>query len=110
MEFELIEDAAIKPGIDQSIVLVAFLILLPLEVDEGVGGILLFDPYGSGLEHSSNQIFVIPLSQVKLMHKIWPYVVLLFVVGIKPLNGDVFIGNDARIGRQVLFARPSMCN
>ena len=70
VEFELIEYAAIKAGIDQSVVLVPFLILLPLEVNERVGRILLFDPYCSGLEHSSNQIFVIALSQVKLMHKI----------------------------------------
>lgn len=69
VKLELIEDASIKAGIDQSVVLVAFLILLPLEIDEGIGGILFFYPDSASFEYSSNQIFIVSLSQVKLCIK-----------------------------------------
>ncbi len=66
VKFELVENASIQARIYQSVVLVPFLILLPLEIDEGVGRVFLFDPDCTGLEDSSNEIFVVTLSQVKL--------------------------------------------
>lgn len=69
VKFELVENTSIQARIYQSVVLVPFLILLPLEIDEGVGRVFLFDPDCTGFEDSSNEIFVVALSQVKLRLK-----------------------------------------
>ncbi len=66
VKLELVENASIQARIDESVVLVPFLVLLPLEIDECVGRVFLFDPDCTGLEHSSNEIFIVTLSQVKL--------------------------------------------
>lgn len=66
VKFKLVEDGSVESWIHKPIVLVAFLILLPLKVDEGVSRILFFYPYCSGFQDSSDEIFVIALTQIKL--------------------------------------------
>lgn len=69
MQLQLIKYAAVQPRIQQSVVLITLLVLLPLEIDEGTGRVFLLYPACSGGQYSPDEILVIPLAHIELNYQ-----------------------------------------
>lgn len=67
MEFEVVNAGPVLPRVDQPSVLVALLVLLPLQVHEGAGRVLGLNPATTIAHHSANDALVVSLSQVVLL-------------------------------------------
>lgn len=68
MELEVVDDSPVLPRVDEPVVPVALLVLLPLEVEEGAGGILGLDPVGPEPHHPPDDALVVALAHV-ILHR-----------------------------------------
>lgn len=66
VELELVKDAAVESWVKESVVLVALLVLLPLEVYERTCRVLLLGPDAPCPQHSPHEFLVIALAHIEL--------------------------------------------
>ena len=66
VELKLVDESSVKSRLNESVVLHALLVLLPLEVQEGRSAVVRLHPGGTRGEYSSDQCLVVALAEIVL--------------------------------------------
>lgn len=69
MELEVVQNHTVLSRINESMVFVTLLILLPLEIEKSIGGIVCLWPDTPEPKDSSDELLIIALAQTKLDYR-----------------------------------------